>query len=365
MAYTIDEHGKLVPVTGNVPNNVIQREFTLAQSMSGASAGEKVMMAVTPSDTSQSTELETYLGGFRQDGYIQDIMARIVPVQKETFKRRDFSAVNTFAPVEDRVGRSGAINQIEHASAVVEDKTEEHALAAFIPYASENDAVGTYNVRGAHSKMIRDKLTLNAEIALSDFITTLTNWNASNRTTITTNYRWSTGTTKDPLADIRARLHASWAPVDAIVMNLEVSEYFLKDSTVQNLANFHLGTAGAKERLMVESGIRGVQSFELPTLPRFYVVEAKKYVSGSMVDILADDVVLLSSPAELAGGDTMASYLRFRYQGRSGTGFTVNEYTPYGRGLNGGTMLEVGYSEARRQPSNRVGGLIKSVLTGT
>jgi hypothetical protein len=373
MVYMIDKDGNLVPVTGNVPSNVIEKSFTLATRLGNAQPGEKIMLAVTPGDTSQVTELETYLGGYRQNDYAADLISPVVPVDKETFKRRDFSHLNVFAPTEDRVGRLGAINEVEHASAVIEDKTEEHALAAFITFASENDAVGTYNVRQAHSKLIRDKLDLNREIRRMDKATTVGTWNASNYTTITTNYRWNTGTTKDPMADIRTRMKASWAHVTGILMNLEVSGYFLSDTKVKAAADFAMGTANAKPGVVIETYVPGVQVCRLPGLPPVYIVDAKKYVSGAMTSILADDVILFNSPSSLSGGETLASFLSFRYRGRSGTGYTVNEYVPYGRGLNGGTMLEAGYSDCDCTPgtsadgttTSRIGGLIKSVLTGS
>lgn len=372
MAFMLDKDGNLVPVSGDVPRNVIEKSFTLMQDLGGAKAGEKIMLAVTPSDTAQVTELESYLGGYSQGGFGQDILAPIVPIDKETTKRRDFSHYNAFAPVEDRVGRDGAINQVEHQSAVVQFTTEEHALAAFIPYAAENDAVGSYNVRASHSQLIKDKLDLNSEIRWFDKATTVGTWNASNYTTITTDYRWNTGTTKDPLADIRARIKASWCPVTDILMNIEVSGYFLADTKVKAAADFVLGTGGAKGNLIVESAVTGIQSFKLPGLPPVHVIDSRKFTSGAMSTILADDVILINRPSTLSGGNTLASFLRMRYRGRSGTGYTVNEYVPYGRGLNGGTMLEAGFADADIVPgtgadstTSRVGGLIKSVLTGT
>lgn len=372
MAFTIDEKGNIIPVAGIVPQNVIEKEFTLLQDMGTAKAGQKIMLAVSPADTTQVTELETYLGGYTQGGFAADILSRIVPVEKETFKRRDFSHLNTFAPVEDRVGRSGAINQIEHASATVEAKTEEHALAAFIPYASENDAVASYNVRAAHAKMIRDKLDLNREIRTFDKATNITTWNSNNYILITANFRWNTGTTKNPLGDVRTLIQNSWAPVTDVIMNVNVSGYFLADTGVKAAADFVLGTGGSKNGLLVEPAVIGIQTFRLPGLPPVHVVNAKKYVNGAMTSILADDVILLNNPTTLSGGDTLASFLSMRYRGRSGTGYTVNEYVPYGRGLNGGTMLECGYADADIVPgtgadssTSRVGGLIKGVLTGT
>lgn len=371
-SYMFDEKGQLVPTSGNVPSNVIEKEFTLLQDLGGAKAGQKVMMAVTPSDTAQVTELETYLGGYSQGGFGADLLSPIVQIDKETSKRRDFSHFNTFAPVEDRVGRDGAIQTIEHQSATVEFKTEEHALAAFVPYAAEQDAVASYNVRQAHMQLIKDKLDLNREIRRFDTATTTTTWNANNYIAITTNYRWNTGTTKDPLANLHQLCRTSWAPITNIVMNLEVSGYFLSDTKVKAAADFVLGTGGAKSGLIVDNGILGLQTFKLPGLPPVTVVDAKKYVSGSMTTVLADDVILLNNPSSLSGGNTLASFLSFRYRGRSGTGYTVNEYVPYGRGLNGGTMIEAGYADADVTPGTgadsttcRIGGLVKSVLTGS
>jgi hypothetical protein len=365
MAYMIDASGNLVPATGNMPGNVIEKNFTLSHQLGNAQAGEQVLLAVTPSDTSQSLELETYLGGYRQRGFGADLVSRTVPTEKEEYKRRDFSHLNVFAPTPDDVGRSGAINQVEHISELVPGKTKEHALAAFIPYAAEHDAVGTYKVRAAHTKMLRDKLDLNREIRIMDRASATSTWHANNYMTITTAFRWNTGTTRDPLADIYARLHQSWMPVTKIVMNLAVSEYFLADAKVIAHADFRLGTAGAKTSLMTESEAPGVQRFDLPGLPPFYIVDSKKFENNVMTPILADDVLFLSTPETLAGGETMASLLSFRYQGRSGTGYTVNEYQPYGRGLNGGVMLEAGYADDDVVVSQRAGGLIKSVLTGT
>jgi hypothetical protein len=372
MAFTFDSQGKIVVVTGPTPRNTVEKEFTLHQSMGGVQAGERVMLAVAPVDVSQSVELENYMGGYTQSGYIQDIISPIVPCDAEEFKRRDFSHTNVFSPVDDHIGRSGAINEIEHASGLITNKTEEHALAAFIGYAAENDAASHYNVRAAHAKMIRDKLFLNREIRVLDKLTTLGTWAAANRTTITSTLQWDGGASKDPLADLRAYIAASWGPITGIAMNLDVCGYLLADTKVKAYADFQMGTANTKPGAMLDAnGVSEVQIVKLPGLPPIYVTQAKKYVSGTMTTILADDVILFNAPTVMSGGDTLATALSFRYRGRSGTGFTVNEYQPVGRGLNGGTMLECGFADGDVIPgigdssACRIGGLIKSVLTGT
>lgn len=362
MLFTVNEKGLIVPVEGDIPRNVIEKRFTLAHDMGRAKAGELITMAVTPADVAQVTELETYLGGYSQDGYVADMVSRLIPIDKETSRRRNHAVTNAFEPVRDEVGRDGAINQIEHASETVDFKTTEHALAAWIPWATENDA--TYPIRQAHSTMISDKLRLNREIAILDALTSTANWTSGHYTTITTNYRWSTGSTKDPVGNLMTYIKASWQRVTDIVMELEVAHYLLKNSDIVARVTRAYGDAAAKE-VLETLGTKELQRVVVPGLPPITIVQTKKYVGSTMSSILADDVIGLNIPSTLMGGETMATHLTFRYKGRSGTGYTVNEYVPYGRGLNGGTMLEAGYSEHRAMVSGRAGFLLKSVLTGT
>jgi len=147
----------------------------------------------------------------------------------------------------------------------------------------------------------------------------------------------------------------------------------LADTKVKAYADFQLGTANNKPGTLFNvDSVAEFQVVKLPGLPPIYVTQAKKFVAGVMSTILADDVILFNAPAVLSGGDTLASFLTFRYRGRSGTGFTVNEYQPVGRGIDGGTMMECGFKDGDVIPGTgadsttcRIGGLIKSVLTGT
>jgi hypothetical protein len=363
MAYTVDDKGNIVPVTGNVPNNVLLKKFTLAEDMAGAKEGEVITMAVTVSDVSNTTVLETLLGGYANSEMAADMVSPLVPVQKETFKWRDFSHLNEFAPVEDRVGRTGHISQIEHISEMQEAKVEEHALAAWIPWAAENDADSNYNVRAAHAQMIQSKLALNREIRIWDRLTSTTNWTAGHYTTLTTNYLWPAGSTKDPLKDLNTYIKASWQPVTNIFMSAEAAGYFVADTKVVALLE-RINAAAGSPSTVVDIGSRAIQTIRLPGYPPIHVCSAKKYVSAAMGYILDDDIVGVNLPAQLAGGNTKATHLSFRYRGRSGTGYTVNEYVPWGRGLNGGTMLEAGFSDGDVMVSGTAGFLIKGVVSG-
>jgi hypothetical protein len=364
MAYTVDDKGNLVPVTGNVPNNVLLKKFTLAQPMGGAPEGEVVTMAVTVSDVSNTTVLETLLGGYSNAEMAADMVSPLVPVAKEKFMWRDFSHLNEFSPVEDRVGRTGHINQIEHLSEMQTGQVEEHALAAWIPWAVENDADANYPVRSAHAQMIQGKLALNREIRIWDRLTSTANWTAGHYTTLTTNYLWPAGSTKNPLYDLNTYIKASWQPVTDIFMSAEAAGYFVADTKVVALIERVQGQANGNATTAVNPGSSGIQTIRLPGYPPIHVLSAKKYASSAMGYILDDDVVGVNIPTQLAGGNTKATHLSFRYRGRSGTGYTVNEYVPWGRGLNGGTMLEAGFSDGDIMISGTAGFLIKGVVSG-
>jgi hypothetical protein len=362
MAYTIDDKGNIVPVSGNVPNNVLLKKFTLGQGLGGAEEGEVITMAVTPADVSNTTVIETLLGGYSNAEMAADMASPPVLVDKETFKWRDYSHLNEYAPVEDRTGRTGQIQQIEHISEMEEAKTEEHALAAWIPWAAENDADANYPVRQAHAQLLQTKLTLNREIRIWDRLTTLGNWGAAHRTTLTSDYFWPAGTSKDPLKDLNTYIKASWQPVTDIFMSAEAAGYFVADTKVVALLARINASAGSPQTV-VDIGSRAVQTIVLPGFPLIHVLSAKKYVS-SMGYILDDDVVGLNVPSQLAGGNTKATHLSFRNRGRSGTGWVVNEYVPWGLGLNGGVMLEAGFSDGDIMVSSTAGFLIKGVISG-
>lgn len=362
MAYTVDEKGNLVPVSGNVPNNVLLKKFTLSEDMGGAREGEVITMAVTVSDVSNTQVIETVLGGYANSEMAADMASPPVLVNKETFKWRDFSHLNEYAPVEDRTGRTGQIQQIEHISEMKEAKTEEHALAAWIPWAAENDADANYNVRQAHAQLIQTKLTLNREIRIWDRLVDTNNWASGHYTTLTTNYLWPAGSTKDPLKDLNTYIKASWQPVTDIFMSAEAAGYFVADTKVVALLERVNASAGSPQTV-VDIGSRAVQTIRLPGYPPIHVLSAKKYVT-TMSYILDDDVVGLNVPSQLAGGNTKATHLSFRNRGRSGTGWVVNEYVPWGRGLNGGVMLEAGFADGDIMVSNTAGFVIKGVVSG-
>jgi hypothetical protein len=333
-----------------------QMLFRLSEGVEGLGrAGEVISLAVTPADvTVQTEELDTYLGGFKPFGFVVDeIVSKVVLVDKEAGQRRDLAKENAFEVVDVSSGRDGAIKQIDPKSNLASYRVQDYALASWIPWATENDAATLYNVRAR-------------EVKVFDMLTTTGNWASTNRTTLTTNFFWDNGSTKDPLLDLHTRIKASAQPVTDICMNPDVGFHFLIDTKVRDFMKQMLGDAAPSPEVAQAAATQGKMTFRIPGFPPIHICPAKKLnlSSGELDYVLADDVLLLSNqPGTPRDGNGIATSWTFRYRGRSGTGIVTNEYVPQGRGINGGTMFEMGYSEDCFVASNIAGGLIKDVLS--
>lgn len=344
--------------------------FTLSEDSPYGKAGTVVQFSVTPSDTSdQQKEIETYLGGYSQTGaqFMADTLSPVVLVDQEKARRRDFKLENAFEVVETRTGRQGAINEVKHLSETTPYETEEHALSAFIPWAAENESVALYNVKAAHSETIADKLALARCVRVVEKLTDVNSWNPANRTTLTMNFKWNNGSTKAPRLDLHNRIQASAQRIAYVAMNPTVAFHLLKDDDVRKYMVQHMGDAAVDPESALAVEDNDVVMFRLVGFPPIMIFSVKRLPAGggALEFVLGNDVLLISQPGGTSvpmDGRRIATSYTFRTRGRSGTGWTINEYMPNGRGLEGGTMLEAGYKETDFIASDVSGGLIKDVL---
>jgi hypothetical protein len=331
-------------------------------------AGELITLAVMPSDTSdQLAVIDNYISGYKNFGFMADIFSPVVTVNKEAGKRIDRSLASAFTVHNTAVGRQGHINEIQDGATRVDYKTQEYALASWVPWASENDALEQYDIRRATVTMLGDLMLLSREVRVFDFLTTLTNWNANNRTSLTTNFKWDNGSTKNPRQDLHDRMKASAQKVVGIGMNPDVAYHFLSDVNVRAYLKATMGDAAPVPDLAraIESTNHSEMTINVVGYPPIYICPAMKLVNGVLQYVLADDVILFTRPPSNMPVDmfSVATSLTFRHRGKSGTGWVTNEYLPNGRGLNGGRMIETGFGETTFMGSNIAGGLIKDVLS--
>jgi hypothetical protein len=351
--------------SGDLPEGM--RQFLLAENVEGVGkAGDVITMSITPADTSdQLAVIDSYISGYKPFQFCADIVSPVVTVAKEKGKRIDRAKESAFEVVETAVGRQGHINELQDASTRVDYTTQEHALATYIPWASEAEALDQYDVRRASTQMLADKILLSREVRVFNFLTTLNNWAATNRTSLTANFKWDNGSTKNPRKDLHDRITVSGQPVTGIAMNPDVAFWFLSDAEVRAYLRQHHGDNAPPADLARAADTQGYTKFEIFGYPTIHVCPAKKLVAGNLTYVLGDDVVLFSRPPGDMPVDmfSVASSLTFRHRGKSGVGWVTNEYIPNGRGLNGGRMIETGFGETTFMGSNIAGGLIKDVLS--
>jgi len=343
-----------------------QMLFTLAEDMIVDDklihrAGEQILMAVAPADVTNTTEeLDTYLGGYDQFGFVADRASPIVLANKEQGTRRDFKKENVFELVQTAVGRSGAINQIDHMSETASFHCQEHALSCWVSWQTQND--GNYDVEMESGEMLMDKLMLAREYRVFNLLCTPGNWDAANYTTLTTGYQWDGGANANPRKNLHDRIKASAAPVVEVLMNPDVAFWFLSDSEVREHMKQMLGDSAPSPDVARASDIQGPITFNIPGFPPITTAPAKYLSSGSLTYILGDTVLLLCRPPAGRNGRKIGTSATWRNRGRSGTGIVSNRYQPQGKGINGGTMLEVGHSDDEIMISDIAGGAIFDVL---
>lgn len=345
--------------------------FTLAEDLIGSDgrvihrAGEKITMAVTPSDVRTVEELDTYLGGYSSNEFCMDLVSKPVLVDKSEGITRDLSKENVYEVVDDAIGPLGHINEVDIASSTGSYKTQDRGLATFVRWDTENEA--TFAIRAVAAKMLLEKVMLGREVRGWAKLTTLANWAVTNRTSLGAATYWDTGASKNPLQNLRTRINASLAKVTDIYFNPEVAGYFLSDTEVRAYMKQMLGD-GAPNPAVAAAAAASQQrmSFVIPGYPTFTIVPGRRTnaTTGVVEYILADDVVLACVPPGVPrDGSQMATSYSFRQKGSSGTGIITNEYIPMDKGLNKGVMLETGFSEDLKMMTTTAGGLIKDVLS--
>jgi hypothetical protein len=217
-------------------------------------------------------------------------------------------------------------------------------------------------VRQETSKLLMNKLLLDREIRVANALFTLNNWNANNRVTLGATAQWDTGSAKDPIGALHARIQASLSPVNAIWMGEKLFHIFIRDASVIDYAKSLLGNDGRMADAM--SG----DVLTLPGLPPIHVVKIKAE-SGTMGTttigyMLQDSVVLTRSiPGPINDDEEIATSYTYRIRGNSGVGFETREFRVEDRGARGGTMVVAYEASYMAFNANDVGGLISDAAS--
>jgi hypothetical protein len=340
--------------------------FRLIDNIEGVGvAGQTVTMALQPSDTYVTTELDTWLAGYSQIGdYRADQVAGQVLVDKETTELRYFTLGNTFRRVEVRTSLQGSVNEVDVQSELKPVGPLTHrALGAFVPAALASQS--SYDQRTSHASRINEALALDKEYRGWSLLTTSGSWNANNRVTLTTGLQWGgasgAGASSNPIADILTYRLRSAAKITEWWMNEEVGTWFIRHAAVRDHLRQMLGDNAPSPSVVTEDR----SDFVIPGIGTIHIVAAKGLnESTNNLEYILNDTVLgtRSIPSTPQGGNDICTIKQFVVRGPSGTGWISRSVNLAARGYGGGELLIVGQQSDMFMASDIVGCAIFDVL---
>lgn len=344
----------------------MEKEIILAEDSEFGKAGQRVTLALQPSDVHDPTELPTYLAGYSPFLYRADEASKVVLVDNDQDKYRNFNSDDAFRAVNVKAGSSGYIPEVDPSTTLNTYTVVNRYAGSFVPRQTELQTGNNYNPRMAAARRARRALELDREIDVWTMLETNTNFATAQRTALGSGYQWNGGANADPIADLQNQIQASDQPVSTIWMNQKVAHTFLRNDTVRDHMRQMLGdnSAPAAATMVAKSGEVNVD-FVIPGFPPIKVVASKvKNESTSVLDYILNDVVVLVTvpPGVPTDGEEIATTYTFRRKGPSGTGFDVREFIVNERGPIGGTMIAVSQADIAVMTGNNCGGIITGVI---
>ncbi len=328
--------------------------------------GERVMLALTPSDVHTSEELDTYLAGFSPFEFRADEVSPPNPlIVKENDTFRTFSKNNAFRRADVESSTREDVKTVDPESSTEPYRTVERALGSFIPERTEAQSGTLYDVKEESLQLILWKIALDREIRLWELLEATANWDANNTVTLSGGTRWDQATA-NPIADLQARMNASNQEVTDIWMPPTVSQAFLRHQTTRDHMRQMLGDNPVDPNVGEGAGASKRVDYQITGMPVIHVVPGKvlNETTDLVDEIMTDSVVLTTGGQGFPrGGRNITTLQTFRESGPNGTGFTSREFFVDKAGLHGGTMVVAGHSEDIVFTANTVGGLVSDVLT--
>lgn len=345
-------------------NNGGQMPVTLSMDVPGiGQAGQTLMLALTPADVHDPSEMPTFLQGYRNAEFRADEASPVVLRDQDSDKYRRFDEDATFRPVKVKGSINGAIPEVDVGTVMADYSVVDRFIGGFVNDITAQNATA-YRPRAAVLKKCSNALMLDREIDAWTLLTTSANWHASVQTTLAAAYKWNGGASADPIGDIQTRLESSLARITDIWMNLRVANAFLRNSTVKDWFKQWLGDGavdGAIRSLNTAVASPNMVDFTIPGIPAtFHVVAAKVQGASSIDYIMGNHVVFTRRPpgGQPADGEDIATSYTFRRRGAAGVGFMTREFRVEGRGPQGGSMVVVSQADIAKMVGPKVGGLI-------
>lgn len=348
-----------------------QFSIQLADNVPGiGAAGDRVTLALTPSEVREPTEIPEYLAGYTPPTYRGDELSPVVLVDKEEDKYRSFDSDDAFKRVQVKGSTQGAVPEVDPKSSLSSYKVVERYVGSFVPRQTQLQGTNNnnWNPVMAASRRCKRAIMLDREVDVFAMLGTAGNWAAGNQAAAS-GTGWGDLIAGDPIFDIQTLTEKSSQPISAIWMNQKIANRFLRHTSVREHMRQLLGDAGAMGIANSVASMAGNASittdFVIPGLPMIRVAGAKvkDESTGLLKYVLPDVAVGVTVPPGgiPSDGEEIATTYTFRRKGISGTGLDIREFEVDNRGPLGGTMIVIVAADIPVMTANNAGGIITGV----
>ncbi|MCP4674353.1 MAG: hypothetical protein GY854_02310 [Deltaproteobacteria bacterium] len=320
--------------------------------------GKRFQLTLTPSDVHTTSELSTYLAGYKPFAFRAEDASPIVQVDKTKFYYRTFDSDDAFLHVNTKVGLTSPPVNVDPGSSVLEGYTENHSVGSLVSVQTEEQA-DSFSPKAVAGKRCMNAILIDREKEVFDLVGTAANWDASVRHTLGGAENWDGGADSDPIQNLQDAIEASMQEVTAILFNRKVSNTFLRHAaTVAYMRQWYGDEAPQKAGR--------ASDYTLPGFPPFKVINSKyrNTPGGLRINFHGNNVVLLCQPpSPPTDGEEISSCYTYREKGEDAVGINIREWFVDGAGTKGATMVNVTLAEKTIMTGNTCGGHIASVIS--
>jgi hypothetical protein len=343
--------------------------LNLAEDSHLGKAGQRVTLALQPSDVHDPTELATYLAGYKNYQYRADSASKIILVDNPSDKYRTFNSNDAFRRTDVKGSTSGDVPEIDPESSLATYSCVERFVGSFIPAQTENQTGNAYDPVMKATRKCTNAIMLDRELDVfssTGLLGTATNFDATVRITLLAGENWNGGSNADPIKNLQTLVENSIQPVHGFWMNQKVANAFLRNDSVRDHMRQFYGDSQPQAAIGRVNFADGQDTdFQIIGLPPIHVSAAKvrNETTGAKEYVLGDYVIGVTQPMSVpVDGEEVATSYTFRWSGPSGTGFEVRQYQLDNRGPLGGTMVVVYMSDIAVMTANETGGHIANVI---
>lgn len=273
-----------------------------------------------------------------------DVLPRI-PVDSQVFKHSLFNKPDAFTVPDTRVGRKGAVNEIDWSATEVTNQTSDFALEEAIPQYDIEAAQASLKTQGVYpidpearsTELLSDLLGLDREVRVATLVRNPAGYPTANKTTLSGTAQWDDKVNSDPITAITTARDSLIIRPNVMVMGRRVFTALASHPKIVKAYNGTTGDTG----IVPQQFIANLFEFEEIIVGEGYVNIAKKGQAMSLSRVWGLDAVMYYRAPVLASPTGILTYGYTAQWGQRIGGTIANDPTI---GMRGGTRVRVGES---------------------